>query len=291
MKKILTIKILLIVFFTSSSFSVSTVSPVAPSTASTNAIARCYKKKPRGFGFSNKEKERKMSNLTMIGSVGKFGVKGKTKTEKLYGKILRSLRFQNITRRVERKYGLPKNMVLAMMMQETGGADLLPNGLNDGGLGLVHMQPKVAAQFGLKIYQNNRQMRSKSHGLALKRLIKKHNFDRKKLIRYDDRFHPILNLDAVGRMLHCYKNNPRRDMTKWQTAILRYAGKYNYRKYWRNLQYFRRHLNDPNVIKRVERTFNSRNNRFKIDNYRGNFKEYIRVHQLQNRNYGLDKYR
>ena len=253
-------------------------------------LVGCNKRKPRGYGYRNIVKERKMSNLKMIGKVGKFGVEGRNKTEKLYGKILRAMRFQNITRRVERKYNLPKNLVLAMVMQETGGADLLPNGLDDGGLGLCHMQPMLAVEYGLKTYQNNKAMRSRAHGRALRRLIDRHKHDRKKLIQYDDRFHPILNLDAVGRMLHCHQHRPKKGYTKTQVAILRYAGRYNYRKYWRNVQYFRRHLNDPKVIRGVERMFNKKNPKFKINNYKGNFKEYIRVHQDQNRNYGLDRY-
>lgn len=285
------IKILLVGVFLWSSFSMPIRNAtLADKQLETTAVIGCNKKKPKNFGYKTIVKERKMTNLNMIGYVGKFGVEGKNKTEKLYGKILRAMRFQNITRRVERKYGLPKNLVLAMVMQETGGADLLPNGLNDGGLGLCHMQPMLAHDFGLKTYQNNRAMRSKSHGRALRRLIEKHKHDRKQLIKYDDRFHPILNLDAVGRMLHCYQHRPKRGYSKTQVAILRYAGRYNYRKYWLNIQYFRRHLNDPNVIKRVERMFNKLNPRFKINNYKGNFREYIRVHQDQNRNYGLERY-
>ena len=218
------------------------------------------KKKPFDFSYKEIIKEVKFTNLHMIGKVNKMGVYGETPTIKLYGKILRSLRYQNITKKIEKKYGLPKNILLAMVMQESGGVDLLINARNDGGAGLCHMQPAIASEFGLKVYKNSTKLRDYNLGKQLRKLIKNNNYDRKKLIKYDDRFHPIHNLEAVARMLVYYKTPKIKGFkNEWSSSIYRYAGKYNYRKYWQNVKYYRKRLNDKNTIKAVKTLFNSKN--------------------------------
>ena len=242
--------------------------------------------------------EPEFKNLNMVGQVNEWGVQG-TRDERLYGKILRTLRFQNISRKVEEKYNLPENFILAMVIQETGGVDILPNALNDGGLGLCHMQPSVAQQFGLKVYKNNNKLVDKKHGAELDALIDQHKSDRKKLIAFDDRFHPILNLDAAGRILAYYRTVPMKGKTKLQAAIYGYAGKVNYRKYYNNVIYFQRMLNDEKVLEEVKKEFNGNNPdlqiKYQVDGIykwrKGDFDSYIKAHQDQNINYGLDKYK
>lgn len=251
-----------------------------------------FKKKPHELTYKVIIEEPKFDNLRMIGKVNKYGVTASSKSQKLNGKILRSLRFQNITRKVEKKYGLPKNIILAMIMHETGGADLLPNGQNDGGLGLCHMQPSVAGDFGLKIYKNSKKLKDKRLGVQLRGLIKTHKYDRKKLIKFDDRFHPILNIDAVGRMLSEYKYPKIKGLSsEFASSVYRYSGKYNFRIYWRNVNYFMRKLNDPSVIKQAEKAFNDKNQNFKVNGLSSDFNGYIEAHQKQNINYGLDEYK
>ncbi|MDF1697842.1 MAG: hypothetical protein P1U56_18485 [Saprospiraceae bacterium] len=260
--------------------------------SSYSLIRSSYKIKPLHLSYEQVIKEPIFHNLKMIGKVNKYGVTGSTKKEKLYGKILRTLRFQNISHKVEEKYNLPKNIILAMIMHETGGADLLPNGQNDGGLGLCHMQPSVASDFGLKIYKNSKKLKDKKLGVQLRKLIKNQKYDRKKLIEYDDRFHPILNIDAVGRMLADYKYPKIKGLnSEYASAVYRYSGKYNFRTYWRNVKYFMKKLNDQSVLKDVEKVFNSKNKNLLVDHVRSDFKGYIKAHQDQNINYGLDLYK
>lgn len=225
-------------------------------------------------------------NLNMLGDVKRTGVHG----QRNYGMILRSLRFKNITEKVEKKYGLPKNILLAMVMQESGGVDLLPNSRDDGGLGLCHMQPSVAKEFGLKIYHNCNKLVSIKHGKALRRLIAENKFDRKKLIKYDDRFHPILNIDAAGRMLAYYGNKKQIKETQLKTAIYRYAGARNYEVYYKRLLIYKKRIEDEHLIDKVRKEFNKNNPKFTINKKKGNFDDYINAHQKQNINYGLNKY-
>ena len=225
-------------------------------------------------------------NLKMLGNVKRTGVHG----QRNYGMILRCLRFKNVTEKVEEKYGLPKNILLAMVMQESGGVDLLPNSRDDGGLGLCHMQPSVAKEFGLKIYQNCDKLVSTKHGKALRKLIKKYKYDRKKLIKYDDRFHPILNIDAAGRMLAYYGNKKKIKETQLKTAIYRYAGARNYQKYYDRLLIYKKRIEDEKLIEEVRKAFNKANPKLTINGKKGDFDGYINAHQQQNINYGLNKY-
>ena len=255
-------------------------------------LPACNRVKPKGkFTYNIVHTEPVMKNLKMIGKVGDCGVEAESQTAKLHGRILRAMRFQNISSKVEEKYGLPKNMVLAMVIQETGGADMLPNCLDDGGIGICHMQGSTASEFGLKTYRNYKALRSKTHGRALRSLIRTNRYDRKKLIKYDDRFHPILNLDAAGRMLACYKSRKKRSgESNMQTAVRHYAGAYNYRHYWRNVSYFRKQLNNPEVSAALEKEFNKQNRNLTINGKKGDYKGYIKAHQEQNENYGLSNY-
>ena len=246
---------------------------------------------PTELEYSEKVTEPRFKNLNMIGQVETFGVKGTNFNERIYGMVLRTLRFQNITRKVEEKYELPENLLLAMVMQESGGVDLLPNSSDDGGLGLCHMQPSMSVMFGLKTYDDCKKLRCTKHGKALRWLIQKHKFDRKQLVQYDDRFHPILNLDAAGRMLAYYMVGKQLKETKIQTAILGYAGRKNYEKYYENVMFFMEKLNNEDVIDAVEEKFNRLNPHLTIDGDKADFEDYIEAHQEQNRNYGLDNYK
>lgn len=238
------------------------------------------------LGYKEKVREPSFENLDMLGEVKKGGVYG----QRLYGMILRSLRFKNITDAVEKKYKLPRNLLLAMIMHESGGVDLLPNSSDDGGIGLIHMQPKLATQFGLKTYKNCEKLVCKKHGKELRKLIIKNKYDRKKLVEHDDRFHPILNIDAAARMLLYYRSGKQVKSTPLKTAIYGYAGRYNYSKYYDNIVLYMDKLQDEGLIKDVEESFNELNESLTINDKRADFNDYLEAHQKQNLNYGLKDY-
>ena len=249
------------------------------------------KMKPTGLEYSIRIKEKEYQHLRMIGYVKKTGVHGDKFTQRLYGMVLRSLRFQNITNKVERKFNLPDNLILAMIMQESGGADLLPNSSDDGGVGLCHMQPLLASDFGLKTYANCKKLVCRKHGKELRGLIEEYRYDRKKLIDYDDRFHPVLNIDAAGRMLAYYMLGPKRRKDPVENAILGYAGSINYKKYYKNIEYYLNILNDEDFIDKVRKEFNHLNPNFTINNKKADFDDYIKAHQEMNLNYGIANYK
>lgn len=237
--------------------------------------------------YDNIIAEPDFKNLNMPGKVKKDGIYG----QRLYGMALRSLRFKNITNKVEKKYNLPDNLLLAMIIHESGGVDLLPNSSDDGGIGLIHMQASLAKKFGLTTFKNCDKLVCKSHGTELRQIIKDSGSDRKKLISIDDRFHPILNIDAAARMLVYYRSGEQLKETPLKTAIFGYAGKYNYQKYYNNIEYYLAKLNDKQFLEEIETNFNKQNEKLTINGKSGNFDLYIAVHQEQNINYGLNKYK
>ncbi len=237
--------------------------------------------------YKSKIPEPVFKNLNMLGKVKKQGVYG----QRLYGMILRSLRFKNITDKVEKKYKLPENLLLAMIMHESGGVDLLPNSSDDGGIGLIHMQPSLAKRFGLSTYENCDKLVCKLHGSEMRKLIKQIGSDRKKLILIDDRFHPILNIDAAARMLVYYRSGDQIKDTPLKTAIYGYAGKYNYQKYYDNIEIYMLKLNDKQFLDEIKADFNRQNVNMTLNGKPGNFDSYLAAHQEQNLNYGLDDYK
>lgn len=237
--------------------------------------------------YSDNIPEPVFKNLNMLGKVKKQGVYG----QRLYGMVLRSLRFKNITDKVEKKYNLPECLLLAMIMHESGGVDLLPNSSDDGGIGLIHMQPSLANKFGLSTYKNCDKLVCKEHGSEIRKIIKENGSDRKKLILVDDRFHPILNIDAAARMLVYYRSGVQFKDTPLQTAIYGYAGMHNFQKYYSNIEFFMSKLIDNQFLEAIEADFNKQNGQMTLNGVSGNFDSYIEAHQEQNLNYGLKEYR
>jgi hypothetical protein len=247
----------------------------------------------------------RIEGLRLPNDISKFGA------TTLAGKIMRTVRFKNVTDAVEDRYNLPRGVLLAMIMEESTGVDLLPNALGDGGFGLCHMQGSTAREFGLKTFEgcnalvcNGKDKRScvdtrgnlLNHANDLARFINAHKFDRKKLIEADERLHILLNIDAAGRMLAMGISGPPlkgrlASLNPLERAIARYAGAYNYQAYWKDIQKNMAYLNDSTVMREIAEQFDSHNPQLKIDNQKANFVMYIKKVQEQHDNFGLQEYK
>ncbi len=236
-------------------------------------------KKPIELGFEQLVPDPKFPSLKMLGQVSKNGVAG------VDGVLLRVLRLQPIGDAVELRYGLTgpktKGIVLSVVAQESGGADLLPNGADDGGAGFAHMQPCTGHQYSLRIYQDCNKLVDHEHGRALRALITANNSDRKLLIKYDDRFHPVLNLDAVGRMLKSYMLAAPRGSDAAAYALKRYSGR---TEYGAAVQKWRARINSDETVRAMKAHFDEVNTALTCD-------EYLAACRQQNVNYGLEKYK
>lgn len=243
--------------------------------------------KPHFQKYKKVVEEPVFQNLNMIGYEDTLGVRG----ERLRGMVLRSLRFKNITELVEQKYDLPQNLILAMVMHESGGIDLLPNRRDDGGIGLCHMQPSTAVFFGLRTFKNCTELRCQEHGKELRTIIDRYQKEKRILVDFDDRFHPILNLDAVGRMLAYYKVKHIERENPIENAILHYAGKAKYEEYYQRVELYRSVLNSTDSVEVVRQRFNALNPQLMINGIPAQFDTYIAACQKLNLNYGLNEYR
>lgn len=200
------------------------------------------------------------------------------------GRIQRALRWENIVRAVENRYGIPRNYLLAMICVESEGDPTQPNLSGDGGVGLIHMQPLLATKYGLDLITDSKKLRDFVQGKKIDKLIEKYGGDLKDLIKYDDRFHPIKNLDAATRMLCDLKIR----FNSWNLALRAFSGR---RTYAKKIINYAQNIGNKKFMLGVVRDFNDRNKNNKISNKKLNFKLYISKFHNLNRNYGLDQYK
>jgi hypothetical protein len=244
--------------------------------------------KPTDFTWKQVVTDPKIQGLHLPGKVEKWGVADPTGI----GKILRAIRFEPITDAVEERYGIPRHTILAMVMHESAGGAAILNSGNDGGAGLSHMQPSIASQFGLKIYGNNAKLVDRVHGAELRKLYSSCKMNWMIMSNKDDRFHPIANLDAVGRMLCHYSQKPVMGMslTPFERAIFRYAGKYNYSSYLKEIRGFRKQLASAEMRVRIETEFNIGSSKLIINGKPSTYADYMKAQQATLANWGLREY-
>lgn len=136
------------------------------------------------------------------------------KKESYLGRIQRTERWKCLCEIYEEKYGIPKNIICAIIMEESYGD---PTAINkkDGGAGLIHIQPATAKQWGLKVYQDSNAIASKDHSEELIELIKSKNYDLDKLKEYDDRFDIEKVISKIAEKLREYYDK----FGTWDAAI------------------------------------------------------------------------
>jgi hypothetical protein len=218
----------------------------------------------------------KFENLKISGKVTKSAVVGISSRMSDVARVQHAIRFRSILYRIGSKYSIDPNLMLAMIIQESGG-EILLNGTDDGGAGICHMQPYNAARLGLKTLGNCKKMVDHEHGRALRQLWIEHKGDLAALSKFDDRFDPVKNMDAVARMLR--EKNSSSKLPFEQAAILHYAGKKNFPHYWRELERYRSLLNDSSFMQEVGQEFNiSNGTAFKIDGKPGDWQGYLVAH-------------
>ncbi|MBV5314338.1 MAG: transglycosylase SLT domain-containing protein [Prolixibacteraceae bacterium] len=119
-----------------------------------------------------------------------------------YGRFLRTYRFHEVIEKAEQHYGIEKNLLAGLIMQESFGNPLEVNSGNDGGAGLMMFQPGTAREYGLKTYGLSRTTgRDVSHGKQIKTLIiqKQNNYEI--LSKMDERFHVEKSVGAGAKFL------------------------------------------------------------------------------------------
>jgi hypothetical protein len=147
-----------------------------------------------------------------------FG-KSRTSIYSIDGRFQRTYRWNSIISDAEAKYHIPPGLIAGLIMQESMGNPLQLNTTGDGGAGLMMFQPGTARDYGLRTYGNsNATGPDHSHGNQLIRLITKENYQLDRLRRIDERFDPVLSINAGSRfMSDLYKRH-----RSWNNAISAY---------------------------------------------------------------------
>ena len=167
------------------------------------------------------------------------------KDNEVAGRVMRCLRRKALTDEAEKKYGIPQNLLLAMMAQEGLWDPTLPNIMNrktdektgkkkitksDWGLGLIHIQGANAEDYGLKVIQTKpweKNSRAMQDTILWKKILSlyEHTQDTNKLAKYDDRWNPVLAVDVAARFLRDMYERYGADKGKdaWIYALNRYS--------------------------------------------------------------------
>lgn len=262
-----------------------------------------YRQKPVDLWYKEKHKEKNISWITAW-----FWDRNT-----MQWRILRCLRWKNITEAVEDRYGIPHGLLLAMMAQEWYGDPTLPNLWWDGGLWLIHIQATNAHHYGLNTLKRyNNWMRDTRHGKEINKVLKKENFDLRELIQHDDRFHPIMAVDVAARFLMDKKRQAERKWLSkrdkknvWIFALKRYSWRglsdyaYPVLKFWHalcavtdyDMPKFSSDLRYPTSPKSIARLEESMDNmKLRIWWKSARYEDYLDYNYEHNYNYDLKKY-
>ena len=227
-----------------------------------------------------------IQGLKIPGNITKYGA------DNTDAKIILTLCFKNLAEAAEHKYHLPSDLLSAMIFEESTGVPYLANAKNDGGFGLIHMQPRTAQDFSLKVYADCNRLVCKKHAKELKALVEKNKNNPAKLCSLDDRLHHLLNIDAAARMIAYFmKMKPIKGLSRYQSAIKRYAGKHNYESYLADIEKNRAMFKNKKQLKAAADVFNKLNPNLRINNKPADIVDYLRISQRANLNFDLDKYR
>lgn len=249
-------------------------------------IEGSFRKKPIDLGYSEKYKEKSLH------------INHLPDKESFRWRVVRSIRWKPITDAVEARYKIPEWLILAMMSQEGYWDPTLPNLGNDGWLGLIHIQAVNAYQFWLKTLPRfTKRMRDKRHAHLINWIKEKHSNNLRELIRYDDRFHPIMAVDVAARFLmEHYKRAKRRnpsipEHSLWDMALKWYSWRpYSWRRgYWEKVRAYQAGITAKSYIASINAEFNTYGVSTEWKSM--TFAEYREHFRKMCENYELDKYK
>lgn len=183
-------------------------------------------------------------------------------------RVTRCLRFSSITDAVEDRYWIPRWLLMALMAQEWWWDPTVINQKKwwkcDWWAWLIHMQATNAANFWLKTLQrSNNGMIDYEHGKRLQEAKRNTKNNLKELSKLDDRFNPVLSVDASARfLLNEYNNLPqnKRWIDRWLHAVNKYAWRwmadywYSIVVYWTTINTIRNNENKiPKFSEEIEK--------------------------------------
>lgn len=261
--------------------------------------------KPEIPGYIEINKESSLPQFILPGVESMHGA------DTIEGKMIRTLRFKNITEAVEERYDLPKGILLPLIFIESTGTEYLGNAFGDGGFGLIHTQANIARSYGLKVYKDcnslvcNKKKGCKdsdgnyqNHAKGLKKFIKENNqegrFNRKALAEEDERLNHLLNIDMIGRMFALSMSGPalkimQQELDSLESAIYQFHVGFpkkvsikdsleeKLEKENKNKKSFDKYQNYMNKFKKIREEFNDPKILAKLKNVFDNLNKDIKI--------------
>lgn len=215
------------------------------------------KEKPIDLNYTEKNKEKKVS------------INFPSNHYSVEWRVTRCLRWTSITDAVEDRYWIPRWLLMALMAQEWRGDPTVINQKSnwkcDWWAWLIHMQATNAADFWLDtLPRSNNGMVDYQHWDRLKKAKEDNHDDLKKMSELDDRFNPVLSVDASARFLvNIYNSLPqdKRWTDRWLHAVNAYAGRWM-QDYWYAVVVYRTTINSirwkslPTFTREIEKVKN-----------------------------------
>jgi hypothetical protein len=195
------------------------------------------------------------------------------------GMLQRTMRWEPLFDKYAKQFNLPPEIIAGVFMQECYG-DIFKINEQDGGAGGGHFQPATwheRKRVGPNnippvTYQNCRELRSKSHADALKRMMKDKGYDLSKISRLDNRFDPETMVFEICEMLSqrvAEYGNLDEALGSYNAGPGARTGK-TAQAYAREVRTHGYQFKDPKLRKRAGLDFDERNLRREI-----NFSKYL----------------
>ncbi len=202
------------------------------------------------------------------------------------GRVQRALRFEPIFTAIEKKYGMPRGTLAGMAMKESYADPTQPNGTNDGGFGITHIQGNVAKAYGLQIFGDSHRAHDPKHGSQIRGMLEDCGWNPACIEQYDERGHIIKVLDTAARIV----TEGKRAHGSWEFGVEYYrgpghVGKNVGWKYMHDARKFQEAYLSGELRAKAEADFNRRNaGRFTWDMYLELFQKSSRA------NWDLEEY-
>ena len=201
--------------------------------------------------------------------------------------IVKALCYKNVSEIAEDAYNAPPNFLLGLSVFETEATEFLGNP-GSSVQGVLHTTEGTATDFGLEVLSET----------EIREYFKK-NGQNPAISNHDERFNVVLNFDAAGRMIDCWRvtnfkqlesyklGSLEKAFWRWRSLHLSYD---EVKRDWHRLMKIVTTLNDPQKIIAIEEKFNQKNPKLLIDGKPAKFKDFIKAMQLRNANFGLLEY-
>lgn len=202
--------------------------------------------------------------------------------------LIGALCYQNITDAVESFHPLlPKHFLLGLAMQESGAKEFVDNP-GSSVQGLIHTTDGTAKDFGLKVLPS----------IRIREYYEVYGHD-PAISNQDGRFNPVLNFDAIARMLSCWstidwKELRGHNLSPLERALWRLRSLsvnfITFKSYRNSIVGYVEDFKNPEKILEAKKRFKKHNPNLLIDGKPADVEDFIEAMRARNASFGLREY-